>query len=176
MLLNFASLDRRRLVGRRSPGPIRARRSSAARRCRELAARARDDPISWIPPERLPTPLLVLMPGRYLNFGAMTFVALLIGLLASRRELWSRLVLLFLVVRSACGRSQHAVGISRAPSPRRLPEPRQAVVGRVAWRRRRSSPAPVWTRSRPNAPKRPSHRTVAPIAPDRTWSCSHWSC
>ncbi len=36
------------------------------------------------------------MPGRYLNFGAMTFVALLIGLLGSRRELWSRLVLLFL--------------------------------------------------------------------------------
>ena len=52
-------------------------------------------PISWIPPERLPAALLVLMPGRYLNFGAMTFVALLIGLLASRRELWSRLVLLF---------------------------------------------------------------------------------
>ena len=53
-------------------------------------------PLSWIPPERLPAALLVLMPGRYLNFGAMTFVALLIGLLGSRRELWSRLVLLFL--------------------------------------------------------------------------------
>jgi hypothetical protein len=56
-------------------------------------------PLSWIPPERLPTALLVLMPGRYLNFGAMGFVALLIGLLASRRELWSRLVLLLL----SCG-------------------------------------------------------------------------
>jgi hypothetical protein len=53
-------------------------------------------PVSWIPPDRLPSMLLVLMPGRYLNFGAMTFVALLIGLLASRREIWSRLVLLFL--------------------------------------------------------------------------------
>jgi hypothetical protein len=53
-------------------------------------------PISWIPPERLPAALLVLMPGRYLNFAALTFVAMLIGLLASRRELWSRLVLLFL--------------------------------------------------------------------------------
>ncbi|HUP40373.1 MAG TPA: hypothetical protein VM115_09660 [Vicinamibacterales bacterium] len=53
-------------------------------------------PISWIPPERLPAPLLVLMPGRYLNFAALTFVAMLIGLLASRRALWSRLVLLFL--------------------------------------------------------------------------------
>jgi hypothetical protein len=55
-------------------------------------------PLSWIPPDRLPAPLLVLMPGRYLNFGAMTFVALLIGLLGSRRELWSRLVLLLLSV------------------------------------------------------------------------------
>ncbi len=53
-------------------------------------------PVSWIPPDQLPAALLVLMPGRYLNFGAMTFVALLIGLLGSRRQLWSRLVLLFL--------------------------------------------------------------------------------
>jgi hypothetical protein len=52
-------------------------------------------PLSWIPPEQLPTALLVLMPGRYLNFGAMTVVALVIGLLASRRELWSRVTLLF---------------------------------------------------------------------------------
>ena len=53
-------------------------------------------PLSWIPPEKLPSALLVLMPGRYLNFGALIFVAMVIGLLASRRELWSRLVLLFL--------------------------------------------------------------------------------
>jgi hypothetical protein len=53
-------------------------------------------PLSWIPPDRLPPPLLILMPGRYLNFGAMTFVAILIGLLGSRRELWNRLVLVFL--------------------------------------------------------------------------------
>lgn len=50
-------------------------------------------PLSWIPPEQLPSALLVLMPGRYLNFAAMTFVALLVGLLASRRELWYRVVL-----------------------------------------------------------------------------------
>jgi hypothetical protein len=53
-------------------------------------------PLSWIPPERLPSALLVLMPGRYLNFSAMTFVALLIGLLGGRRQFWSRVVLLFL--------------------------------------------------------------------------------
>jgi hypothetical protein len=56
-------------------------------------------PLSWIPPERLPAALLVLMPGRYLNFGAMTFAATLLGLLGSRRESWSRMVLLFL----SCG-------------------------------------------------------------------------
>ena len=56
-------------------------------------------PLSWIPPDRLPSALLVLMPGRYLNFGALTFVALLIGLLGSCRAIWSRLVLLFL----SCG-------------------------------------------------------------------------
>jgi hypothetical protein len=53
-------------------------------------------PISWIPPDRLPLALLVLMPGRYLNYGALTFVAMIIGLLGSRRELWSRLLLLIL--------------------------------------------------------------------------------
>lgn len=53
-------------------------------------------PLSWIPPERLPAALLVMMPGRYLNFGAMTFVAVLAGLIASRRDLWSRFLLLFL--------------------------------------------------------------------------------
>jgi hypothetical protein len=53
-------------------------------------------PLSWIPPDHLPAPLLVLMPGRYLNFAAMTFVALIFGLLTSRRELWSSFVLLLL--------------------------------------------------------------------------------
>ena len=56
-------------------------------------------PLSWIPPDELPSALLVLMPGRYLNFGALVFVALLIGLLGSCRAVWSRLVLLFL----SCG-------------------------------------------------------------------------
>jgi len=52
-------------------------------------------PLSWISPDRLPTALLVLMPGRYLNFAAMTFAAMLIGLAGSRRDIWSRAVLLF---------------------------------------------------------------------------------
>ena len=53
--------------------------------------------VSWIPPEKLPTALLVLMPGRFLNFGAMTFVALLLALLVNRRALWSRILTLVLV-------------------------------------------------------------------------------
>ncbi len=53
-------------------------------------------PVSWIPPDRLPTALLVLMPGRYLNFSAMTFGAMLMGLAGSRRDVWSRVVLFFL--------------------------------------------------------------------------------
>ena len=53
--------------------------------------------VSWIPPEKLPTTLLVLMPGRVLNFNALTFVALLVGLLGTyRRMVWSQLLLLLL--------------------------------------------------------------------------------
>ena len=37
-------------------------------------------PLSWLPPDRLPSALLVLMPGRYLNFSALTFVATIVGL------------------------------------------------------------------------------------------------
>jgi hypothetical protein len=50
--------------------------------------------VSWIPPERLPTTLLVLMPGRVLNFNALISVALVVGLLGNYRRLWSRLLLL----------------------------------------------------------------------------------
>jgi len=53
-------------------------------------------PLSHIAPERLPRALVVLMPGRWLNFCAMTFVALIIGLLIQRAALWSFCLLLFL--------------------------------------------------------------------------------
>jgi hypothetical protein len=107
-------------------------------------------PISWIPPERMPTALLVLMPGRYLNVGAFTFVAMLIGVLAGRRELWSRLVLLVLVSGLLCGsqsmiweflerhhnvrfdiniRAMQIVWLSTA-----------ALLAGVLWKRRRNGP------------------------------------
>ena len=53
-------------------------------------------PLSHIAPERLPRALVVLMPGRWLNFCAMTCVALIIGLLVRRAALWSHCLLLLL--------------------------------------------------------------------------------
>jgi hypothetical protein len=46
--------------------------------------------ISWIPPDRLPAWLLILMPGRVLNLNGMTFAALLVGVVgAYRAAAWS---------------------------------------------------------------------------------------
>ncbi len=58
--------------------------------------------VSFIPPSQLPSTLLVLMPGRLLNFGAFIAVSLLIGLLGhawlNRPALWSRLLALYLSI------------------------------------------------------------------------------
>jgi len=55
--------------------------------------------VSWIPPERLPAFLVILMPLRVLNVAPFTFAALLFGLLgAFRRTLWAQLTGLFLLV------------------------------------------------------------------------------
>jgi hypothetical protein len=55
--------------------------------------------VSWIPPERLPTAVLILMPGRVLNYNALTFVALVIGLIGRyRRQLWGQTLLAFIAV------------------------------------------------------------------------------
>lgn len=58
--------------------------------------------LSFIPPSQLPSTLLVLMPGRLLNFGAFIAVSLLIGLLGhawlNRPALWSRLLALYLSI------------------------------------------------------------------------------
>ena len=49
--------------------------------------------LSWVPSDRLPQALVILMPGRLLNFNAMSFVPMLFGLLAARRgRLWSSLL------------------------------------------------------------------------------------
>lgn len=45
-------------------------------------------PVTWVPTDRMPVPLLVLMPGRVLNIVAMTFPALVLGLCGSSRAAW----------------------------------------------------------------------------------------
>lgn len=51
-------------------------------------------PVTWVPPEYLPVPLLVLMPGRVLNIVAMTFSAMVLGLLASSAIGWRSMLML----------------------------------------------------------------------------------
>jgi hypothetical protein len=41
--------------------------------------------VSWIPPDRLPAPLIILMPARILNVNAMLFTAMVIGLIGGLR-------------------------------------------------------------------------------------------
>jgi len=53
-------------------------------------------PLSWIEPKQLPVTLLILMPGRVLNINAMTFAALLFGLLGSSRAVWRSGLMLLL--------------------------------------------------------------------------------
>ena len=44
--------------------------------------------VSWVPPDRLPTPVLILMPTRLLNVNAMLFTALVVGLTGAWRGSW----------------------------------------------------------------------------------------
>ena len=55
--------------------------------------------VSWISPDNVPGPLLVLMPSRFLNFDTFAFVALLLGLLGLyHRTFLAQLATLALVV------------------------------------------------------------------------------
>jgi hypothetical protein len=50
--------------------------------------------VSWLPPNTVPTTLLMLMPSRFLNFNVLAFVPLILGLLGVyRRSIWSQLVI-----------------------------------------------------------------------------------
>jgi hypothetical protein len=53
--------------------------------------------VSWIPPERMPAALLVLMPARLLNVNAMVAAPLLLGLIAAYRPAAWSIVLAALV-------------------------------------------------------------------------------
>jgi hypothetical protein len=58
--------------------------------------------LSFIPPGTLPSTLLILMPGRLVNFGALVAVSVLIGLLGrvwrNRPQFWSGLLSVYLTV------------------------------------------------------------------------------
>ena len=63
--------------------------------------------VSWLPPNSVPASLLTLMPSRYLNFGVLAFVPVILGLLGRyRQSAWSRLAtVLFLAALLASYRS-----------------------------------------------------------------------
>jgi len=64
--------------------------------------------LSWVPPERMPLWLLVLMPGRLVNAAAMTAVPMLLGLVALyRRTTWGSLAgLIFVAALTLVNRSE----------------------------------------------------------------------
>jgi hypothetical protein len=54
-------------------------------------------PLSWVPPDRLPMTLVILMPLRILNIDVMVFPALLLGMIgAYHRETWGLVLTVFL--------------------------------------------------------------------------------
>lgn len=55
--------------------------------------------VSWIPPDRLPPWLLILMPARLLNFNVLIFGAVLLGIIgAYRRTRWGGPLMLLMVM------------------------------------------------------------------------------
>jgi len=53
--------------------------------------------VSWIPADKIPLVLVMLIPARLLNFNVMIYVALLFGLLGThRKRLWSQILTLVL--------------------------------------------------------------------------------
>jgi hypothetical protein len=60
--------------------------------------------LSWLPPERIPQALLILMPTRVLNVAIILSLPLLIGMLGRDRRLpWQQLLLLALLVGTLLG-------------------------------------------------------------------------
>jgi hypothetical protein len=72
--------------------------------------------VSWLPANAVPASFLTLMPSRYLNFGVLAFVPVILGLLGRYRDsAWSRLATaLFLVALFASYRSMVWDGVPPA--------------------------------------------------------------
>ena len=133
-------------------------------------------PLSWIPPDRLPSALLVLMPGRYLNFGALTFVAMLIGLLGSCRAIWSRLVLLFLSCGLLVTSRSMLVGVSRASSQHSVSDSTSGRSGSSGCPLSCYSPAPYGRAEGRGQRARRRTRRACTHCTCRNCSCSLSSC
>jgi hypothetical protein len=66
--------------------------------------------VSWIPADRVPLLLVMLIPARLLNFNVMIYVALLLGLLGThRKRLWSQMLTLVLAGGLLLGGESRAV-------------------------------------------------------------------
>lgn len=88
--------------------------------------------VSWIPPDRLPAPLLILMPARVLNVSAMLFTALVIGLIGGLRgPAWTRWATVVVAAALLAGRRSmlweflHQRGLD-------IPHPRLDPMGALA--------------------------------------------
>jgi hypothetical protein len=114
--------------------------------------------VSWIPPEKLPAALLILMPGRVLNYNALTFVALVIALAGRyRRQVWGQTLLAFTAVGLLVGDHsmlwewlQRVLGIAYQSRVRPLWIVAASVVALVAgagWEKWRRLDRPVQTAS-----------------------------
>ena len=141
-------------------------------------------PLSWIPPERLPAALLVLMPGPLpeLRRDDVRRAAHRASRQPPRALEPPRAAVPD--VRPARSRSQHAVGVPRAPSPRpAIRATSGRLHDRVASRRPRCSPARrgqrvrrVQRRARHDAQHRRTHCTRCTCCTCRTCRCSPSSC
>src|SRR5262249_17967292 len=55
-------------------------------------------PLSWVPIEKVPAPLLILMPSRLLNVNVLIAAALVLGIVGVYRDsIWSRVLTVVLV-------------------------------------------------------------------------------
>jgi hypothetical protein len=70
--------------------------------------------LTWMPAERLPMPIVMLMPGRVLNIGTFLFPPMVFGLLgAYRRRVWVQGLILFATAALALSRGSRVWGTLR---------------------------------------------------------------
>lgn len=98
--------------------------------------------LSWLPPEALPSSLLVAMPTRLLNLNALAFVAVLLGLLGCQGEhVGARVVLALIVI---------LLWLFSQVMMLKLMALAGVALLLLAWHQKHGSPqrwqSPIWTR------------------------------